>query len=255
MLKLGREAQLLLVIGLLLIIAYLIFSAKSDANSLGAVLADLVKNDQTKAVIVAVIVVLVVYMALVHAKIDDPVTIFAIAGGTGLIMLLALFYTDILDALSTGVSSIGTNVDKVKEALYQQYADPGKGEVYWPGNKNIQNYAKAAGYDIGAGFPFQEMDFLCIVHTDQIQKVLTRMPDPKEVWNYIYYVRLYPVKVYVNNQLYVVLCSCELKEVNITFFSTVTAPSGKTYDVNNEYRHMPKDDAIYVFNNPPWMTF
>ena len=250
--RFGKYADLLLSIVIAIILIYIVFYYQGASTSAGSSIMNLISSKGFKYFVVAVTFVGVLYIAIVYAKIEDPLTLFAIAGGATVVMAIALLGGEITKVFST---PIVTPKEEILRAVWNKYADPTKNEVYFPGNKTLQMYAKSAGYDVSAGFPFQELDYICIVHTDQLINIQTYMDNPKDLWNKIFYNRIYPLSVYVNGQLYVAYFKCDLREVNMTLISTVTAPSGKTYDLNKEYRHMPREDGLFILNNPPWLTF
>ena len=253
LLKLDNNAQIILAIGILLIIIYVLFSTQGNLENVGQSLSKILSADQVKAAILAIVFVAVVGISIVYAKIDDPITLFAIAGGTTFVAFVALFYKDILNAIGqVSIPGFGVDEKKVKEKIYIEYADPTKNEVYFPGNNNIKLYAKAAGVDLHSS-PITEKDFVAVVYTDQVIKIQQHTDDPKEVWNNIYYNRIYPLQVYVDGELYVVYCKCDIREYDWHVTSMVCwGFPPKCYDLNKEYKHMPKEDALVLLNNPPF---
>lgn len=143
---------------------------------------------------------------------------------------------------------------QIRQKLYEEYANADNNEVYFPGSDNVKMYANAAGVSL-TGLWMLPKNFVCIVFTDQIIKIQDYEDDAQTTWNNIYHGHMYPILVYLNNKTYYVYCHCMIKEIETTLFDTVTCPDGKTYHICQEYRHMNKNDAMYVFNHAPFLSY
>lgn len=252
--KLHKPTEVMIAIFAIILIVYLLSQIFGGLSQAGRTIADALKSDQTKAFLVALTVVAVVILALVFAKIDDPIVIFTLALGTGAIMFLALFYSDLGAGLGGIFPSLPPSeelVNKIKSEIYNTYADPSKNEVYFPGNSKLQSMALAAGYDLCASVGcLTKKDFVAVVFTDQILKIQEGIDDPKVVWNNVMWKHMYPLEVYLDGKNYIVYCKCDIREYDWKLVSTVCF--GLTcYNLNSEYRHMPKEHALSILNNAP----
>jgi len=244
---------------ILLIVGYYAYDMYSKYSSINK------ENSILASVLVALVVfVVVVLYSAKHVKSHTgalilglilAVTAFIILDYKNIINLPSELAKDIEGISVPNPFSHKPTKEQILKVLHSQYADPAKNEVYWPGNKNIQNYANAAHLNLSI-WTFETQDFVCYVETDKIARIQEELDSPQDVWNNIFYGHIYPIMVYVplpdgTTKPYVVYCRCHIKTANFVLSSTVHCPSGRTYDLNNEYRHMNRNDAIYCFNNPP----
>lgn len=241
----------LILFVLIFVVFYLQLGGKlGDVNQL-------LQSVNTKLVIVAVVAVTLIILAMVFAKVDSPGTLLAIGLiGAGIIGV-ALFLPDITKSIGKIIPNIPVTspeiTEAVRQAIYTQYAAPG--EVYLVGNHYLQSLANAAGVDLCnwsiLGACLRWKTYVGVVYPE-ILEITTTMPDPKEVWNSIFWLKKFPLDVVVGGQRYVAYCKCDVREYSWIFGYPVTTPSGNTYDPDLNYTHVPKADGEYVINNPPW---
>ena len=143
--------------------------------------------------------------------------------------------------------------EKIKKTIYEKYADPTKNEVYFPGSDNVKMHANAAGVSL-TGLFLLPKNYVCVVFTNQIIGIQDHEDTADETWNKIYHGHMYPLYVNLDDNSYVVYCHCLIKEVDTTFFDTVKCPDGNTYHICHEYRHMNKNDAMYIYNHAPFLS-
>jgi len=251
-----RDILFLLILLIVIYYAYEMYSKYSSANEQNPFVANIL-------VALAVFIVVVLYSAK-HVKNHIGALVLGIVVAVVVFIILDYKYiSNLPDELAKDIGGVSVSnpfsheptKEQILKVLHSQYADPVKGEVYWPGNKNIQNYANAAHLNLSI-WTFETQDFVCYVETNKIARIQDKLDSPQEVWNNIFYGHIYPIMVYVplpdgTSKPYVVYCRCHIKTANFVLSSTVHCPSGRTYDLNNEYRHMNRNDAIYCFNNPP----
>jgi len=256
--KISSKDILLIIV--LVIVAYYAYDIYSKYTSTSE------KNPNVANALVALVAFIVtVLFSAKHVKNHTGALILGVVVAS--VVFLLLDYKNIAQLPEQLSHMLGSSIniqnpfssepskEQILKVLHSQYADPTKNEVYWPGNKIIQNYANAAHINLSI-WTFETQDFVCYVETDKIARIQDKLEDPQDVWNNIFYGHIYPLVVYVplhdgTTKPYVVYCRCHIKTANFVVTSTVTCPSGKTYDLNNEYRHMNRNDAIYCFNHPP----
>ncbi len=217
-----------------------------------------------KISLVALVFLFTLLFTVKFAKFDNHIAVLAIAAVAALAVAFIAFEKNIAEALhfnlpniSFGIPSFTGNSDlksRVAKALAEQYADPAKDEVYWPGNTILDNYAKAAHYNVSTGWlGLVPKFFAAVVYTDRphIIKITDNLPSPEETWNNIYYGHQFPCIVSLDDgSTKVAWCYCKFTECA---FSKIVPfpgmpPEVDGYNLDNEHRHLKKPEAEKMWN-------
>lgn len=255
-LKFGGTPAFVFTLVIIVLIFYAAGNLDSTLRRSGTSLSQLIQSDSTRFIILGA-VVLFVLITMIRAKIDDVPTLLTVTTLTAVVTFVVLYVDKIkevvkafdlgdLNPFDDGVSKKLEN--EIKQKIYQEYADPTKDEVYFVGAQTLNAIADNAGVDRGGfglfGFSITHEDYIGIVYTDRIIRIDTEMPTPREQWNRMINGRMFPLVVYVEGKQYVVWASFEWKKIDITLFPYV----GK-YNLDRDYRHMPKTDAREIFSS------
>jgi len=250
----GRAAQTF-TLGLLFIVIIVALGFRNAFKQSGTSLMEILTSDSTRFAILSGIVILVIYAAI-KAKIDDLPTLLGITLLVGGVAFIGLYIDKIRDVLvNFKLPSFDLFEDqpdtqleqKVRIKVYEEYADPNKDEVYFVGAQTLNAIADNAGVDRGGfgllGFSITHEDYIGIVYTDQIIRIDDEMPTPQTQWNNIISGRMFPLVVYVDNKLYVVWCRIDWKKVDLVLLPVIDG-----YNLDRDYRHIPKADAQMIFS-------
>ena len=254
----GVSYTFALFIFIFLLILY--YSLNKELKKAGSSLYQVLLSDNLKLLIIAGVIIFIMATAL-KSRTSDTTSVLLFSAIAGGLTFLGLYAQEIkkltgnidLNPFDDLISEEKTNPDlkiKVRDYIYERYADPTKSEVYYVGATTLNQIADQAGIDRCKRFLgqcYETYDYVGFVDTYEIVRIDRTSPPPAEVWNEIVVGEIYPLKAYIDGKKYVVWCSIDLIRTDLNVITWLKQSIlGFDFDPDMDYPHLPRDRANKV---------